>query len=117
MNTEDKCLFCDIANKIISAEIIYETKNVIAFHDINPEAPLHCLIIPKMHIATINELDTKNSFVVAHLYEAAAEIAGKYNVAKEGYRVVMNCNKDAGQTVFHLHLHLLAGRQLSWPPG
>ena len=117
MSNSEDCLFCDIANKTIPVNIIHETKNVIAFHDINPVAPLHCLIIPKMHIATINELNAKNSFVVAYLYEAAAEIASKLNVAQEGYRVVMNCNKNAGQTVFHLHLHLLAGRKLSWPPG
>ena len=103
MSNSEDCLFCDIANKTIPVNIIHETKNVIAFHDINPVAPLHCLIIPKMHIATINELNAKNSFVVAYLYEAAAEIAGKLNVAQEGYRVVMNCNKTVSYT--HLRAH------------
>jgi len=117
MDPKYDCLFCDIASKKIPADIIHECEDLIVFHDINPEAPLHCLIIPRMHIATINDLNAENSSIIASMYEAAAEVAKKFNVAEKGYRVVMNCNKGAGQSVFHIHLHLLAGRQLSWPPG
>ena len=115
-NTSE-CLFCGIACKEISADIIYETDEVIAFNDIDPKAPVHCLIIPKKHISTINDIGKSNSAVVGLLYEAAAIIPKMLNIADYGYRVVMNCNSDAGQTVFHIHLHLLAGRELTWPPG
>ncbi len=112
-----ECLFCGIASKDIPADIIYETDEVIVFNDIDPKAPIHCLIIPKKHISTINDIGKYNSAVVGLLYEAAAIISKKLNVADDGYRVVMNCNRNAGQTVFHIHLHLLAGRELTWPPG
>ena len=115
-NTSE-CLFCGIACKETSADIIYETDEVIAFNDIDPKAPVHCLIIPKKHISTINDIGKSNSAVVGLLYEAAAIISKMLNIADYGYRVVMNCNSDAGQTVFHIHLHLLAGRELTWPPG
>ncbi len=111
------CLFCKIINKKIPANIVFENKDVLAFNDVNPQAPFHVLIIPKKHIATINNLDESNSDVIAKMYLAAKDIAKQNNFAEEGYRVVMNCNKIAGQTVFHIHLHLLAKRILTWPPG
>jgi len=111
------CLFCRIVEKKVPADIVYESDDVIAFKDIEPKAPIHCLIIPKKHISTINDIDGSNSNIIGLMYEAVAQLAGSFNVDKEGYRVVMNCNSNGGQTVFHIHLHFLAGRQLSWPPG
>lgn len=111
------CLFCKIVEKKIPADIVYESEDVIAFKDIEPKAPIHCLIIPKKHISTINDIDGSNSNIIGLMYEAAAQLARTLNVDKDGYRVVMNCNSNGGQTVYHIHLHFLAGRQLSWPPG
>ena len=116
MNSAD-CLFCKIVAGDIPAEIIYESESAIAFRDINPKAPTHVLIIPRQHIATINDLDEGNESTVGHLYMAAKAIAAAEGLADDGYRVVMNCNEAAGQTVFHIHLHLLGGRTLGWPPG
>ena len=111
------CLFCKIVEKKIPADIVYESEDIIAFKDIEPKAPIHCLIIPKKHISTINDIDGSNSNIIGLMYEAAAQLARTLNVEKDGYRVVMNCNSNGGQTVYHIHLHFLAGRQLSWPPG
>jgi histidine triad (HIT) family protein len=111
------CLFCKIVAGDIRAEIIYESESAIAFRDINPQAPTHVLIIPRQHIATINDLDEDDGPTVGHLFKAAKEIAAAEGFADDGYRVVMNCNEAAGQTVFHIHLHLLGGRLLTWPPG
>ena len=111
------CLFCKIIDREIPSECVYEDDDVFAFKDLNAQAPLHILIIPKMHIATINDLDTNTATSIGKLYLAAKKIAAKEGYADKGYRVVMNCGEDAGQSVFHLHLHLLAGRPLSWPPG
>ena len=111
------CLFCKIADKEIDSDIVYEDDHVIAFNDINPQAPHHILIIPRKHIATINDIDDAESDLVGKLFLAARNLAGQLSIAENGYRVVMNCNRDAGQTVFHLHLHFLAGRPLHWPPG
>ena len=111
------CLFCKIVEKKIPADIVYESEDVIVFKDIEPKAPIHCLIIPKKHISTINDIDGSNSNIIGLMYEAAAQLARTLNVDKDGYRVVMNCNSNGGQTVYHIHLHFLAGRQLSWPPG
>lgn len=111
------CLFCHIVAGEIPAKIAYKDDDVLAFHDINPQAPLHVLIIPRKHIATINDLATDDAELVGRLYLAAKKIAAEAGYAEEGYRVVMNCGADAGQTVFHIHLHLLAGRHLTWPPG
>ena len=111
------CLFCKIVEKKIPADIVYESEDVIAFKDIEPKAPIHCLIIPKKHISTINDIDGSNSNIIGLMYEAAAQLARTLNVDKDGYRVVMNCNSNGGQTVYHIHLHFLAGRRLSWPPG
>ena len=110
-------LFLKIINREIPADIIYETDDVLAFRDINPQAPLHALIIPKQHIATINDLESEHSELIGKLFLAAKEIAESEGVAENGYRVVMNCNQDGGQAVYHIHLHILGGRQMGWPPG
>ena len=111
------CLFCQIIDKKIPATIVYEDDNVLALDDIDPQAPCHKLIIPKKHIATINDIDHGNAELVSQLLLAAKEIAADLGHADNGYRIVMNCNADGGQMVFHIHLHLLAGRALTWPPG
>jgi len=111
------CLFCKIGAGEIPADVIHETDAVRAFRDINPQAPTHALIIPKRHIASINELQGDDADIVGKLFLAAKDIAREEGFAEPGYRVVMNCNAAAGQTVFHIHLHLLGGRDLHWPPG
>jgi len=117
MNDPD-CLFCKIIAGDIGADIVYETDQVLAFRDINPQAPTHVLIIPRRHVATINDIaEEQAEDEIGRLYAAAAHIAKDAGIADDGYRVVMNCNEAAGQTVFHLHLHLLGGRNMAWPPG
>jgi histidine triad (HIT) family protein len=111
------CLFCKITDKALSAEIIYEDERTLAFWDINPAAPVHILVIPKKHIATINDLEDSDAGLVADMYMTAKRIARQEGLSENGYRLVMNCNADAGQTVFHIHLHLLGGRPMQWPPG
>lgn len=111
------CLFCKILNGDIPADIVYESDTAIAFRDINPQAPMHVLIIPREHISTINDIEPEKQQLVGSLFSAAKEIAVNEGVQEDGYRVVMNCNEGAGQTVFHIHLHLLGGRHMNWPPG
>jgi len=111
------CLFCKIGAREIPADVIHETDDLLAFRDINPQAPTHALIIPKRHVASINELRAEDAEIVGKLFLAAKEIARDEGFSEPGYRVVMNCNAAAGQTVFHIHLHLLGGRDLRWPPG
>ncbi len=111
------CLFCKILRREIPANIIYEDDSVIAFDDVNPQAPHHKLIIPRKHIATLNDMSHEDRVLTGHLFYTAQLLAKQLGVADVGYRVVMNCNKGAGQAVYHIHLHLLAGRNLSWPPG
>lgn len=111
------CLFCKILNGDIPADIVYESDTAIAFRDINPQAPTHVLIIPREHISTINDIEPEKQQLVGSLFSAAKEIAVNEGVQEDGYRVVMNCNEGAGQTVFHIHLHLLGGRHMNWPPG
>jgi histidine triad (HIT) family protein len=111
------CLFCKIRDGLIPAKIVYRDEQCLGFEDIKPQAPTHVLFIPLRHIATINDLTGEDRETVGHLYLAAAKLARDRGHADAGYRVVMNCNRDAGQTVFHIHLHLLAGRPLEWPPG
>ncbi len=111
------CLFCKIIAGDIPADIVHETDETLAFRDITPQAPTHVLIIPRRHIARINDIETGDRETVGSLFTAAREIAAAEGLAEDGYRVVMNCNEAAGQTVFHLHLHLVGGRQLTWPPG
>ena len=115
--TESDCLFCKIVAGEINADVVFETDHAIAFRDINPQAPTHVLIIPRRHISTINDLAETDADIVGQLYLAARDIAVQEGIADAGYRTVINCNADAGQTVFHIHLHLLGGRILSWPPG
>ena len=110
-------LFLKIIAREIPADIVYENDDVLAFRDLNPQAPLHVLIIPKVHIRTINDMRAEDAEVFGKLFLAAREIAAEHGVAEDGYRVVMNCNSAAGQTVFHVHLHLLGGRGFNWPPG
>lgn len=110
------CIFCKIARGEAPADIVYEDEEVVAFRDLNPQAPQHLLIIPRKHIATANDIAPEDAPVTGRLFVAAGIIAGRLGVAEEGYRLVMNCNRRAGQTVFHIHLHLLAGRDMQWPP-
>ena len=109
-------LFLKIINREVPADIVHETEDVLAFRDINPQAPTHILIIPKMHIRTIDDIKPEQAELVGKLFLAASEIAATEGLS-EGYRVVMNCKEGAGQTVFHIHLHLLGGRGMGWPPG
>lgn len=111
------CLFCKIVNHEINADIIYEDDEVIAFHDINPQAPIHILVIPKKHIATINDLEEEDIPLAGKIIYTAKKIAHKLGIAEDGYRILFNCNKQGGQHVFHIHLHILGGRQMLWPPG
>lgn len=113
----DNCLFCKISAKKIPAKIIYEDTEVVAFDDINPQAPVHVLIIPKKHISTSLDITEEDNALIGHLFHAATRIAKEKGITERGFRLVMNTNADAGQTVFHLHLHLLGGRQMHWPPG
>lgn len=109
-------IFTKIIQREIPADIVFETDHVLAFKDINPQAPFHILIIPKQAIATANDITPENSHLVGKLYEAAAQIARTEGYAEDGYRLVMNCNDYGGQTVYHIHLHMLAGRRMGWPP-
>ncbi|MBH0058744.1 histidine triad nucleotide-binding protein [Pseudoalteromonas sp. SWXJZ94C] len=109
-------IFTKIINREIPASIVYEDDDTLAFRDINPQAPFHVLIIPKKAIATINDINEGNAHLVGNLYVAAAKIAKQNNFADDGYRVVMNCNEHGGQTVYHIHLHMLAGKEMGWPP-
>ena len=111
------CIFCKIASGEIGSTKAYEDDKVLAFHDISPAAPTHILIIPKCHISSANDITGDNSHIVAHIYEAAAKLARDLGLAEGGYRIVNNCGADGGQTVNHLHFHLLGGRSLQWPPG
>ena len=111
------CLFCKIINGDIPSDKVYEDNDVLGFNDINPHAPHHVLFIPKKHISTVNDLVASDAELVGKLYLAAKQHAADLGVAEDGYRLVVNTNGHAGQTVFHIHLHLLAGRLFSWPPG
>ena len=106
------CLFCKIINGEIPSKKVYEDDSVYAFYDIAPMAPVHVLIVPKQHIASVNEVTAENSAVISHIYEVAAKLAKELGIADEGYRIVTNCGANAGQTVFHLHFHLLGGTKL-----
>lgn len=111
------CLFCKIVSGKTDTEIVYEDEKVVAFEDINPKAPVHLLIVPKKHIPTLNNLEMKDKDLIGHIYQVASALAEKKGIAQDGYRIVSNCNENGGQTVFHVHFHLLGGRQLQWPPG
>jgi histidine triad (HIT) family protein len=113
----DECLFCRVVSGDIPATIVYQDHHVVAFEDISPQAPFHVLIIPRRHISTLNDLGDEDEVLVGGLIRRAAKIAADHGHAQDGYRTVFNCNRGAGQTVFHIHLHLLAGRNMTWPPG
>jgi len=114
---DSDCLFCKISNGDVAADIVLENREVIAFRDINPQAPTHVLIVPRQHIATINDVRDQDDGITGKLFLAARDVAKAEGFAESGYRVVMNCNAAAGQTVFHIHLHVLGGRDFGWPPG
>ena len=111
------CLFCRIVAGEIPASIVYQDDRVVAFKDINPQAPGHVLVIPRRHIPTLNDLSADDDGIVGELVRRGAAIAREMGFDERGYRTVFNCNADAGQTVFHIHLHVLGGRRLAWPPG
>jgi histidine triad (HIT) family protein len=113
----DTCIFCRIAAKKIPAAIIYEDNHLLAFHDIDPQAPVHVLIIPKEHISTLNHLEPAHRELMGNLILSAQKIASQLGIHEKGYRLIMNCNHQGGQSVYHIHLHLLGGRQMHWPPG
>ena len=111
----DDCLFCRIVRKEIPANVVYEDDDYLAFRDINPQAPVHVLVVPRAHVPSLNETD--DAGLIGGLSLVAARLAKREGIAESGYRAVMNTNREAGQTVFHVHLHLLGGRALGWPPG
>lgn len=113
----DDCLFCQIANKTIPSSIVYEDDQIVAFNDINPQAPTHILLIPKEHFASLNEVPDEKKALLGQLLLKARQIAEDQGMAQSGYRIVLNTQRDSGQEVFHIHLHLLGGRRMSWPPG
>lgn len=111
------CIFCKIINGEIPSKKIYEDEKVIAFHDISPEAPVHFLVIPKEHIKSANELNNENSNIIAHIFIVINKLVRELNISETGYRIVNNCGKNGGQTVNHIHFHVLGQRDLKWPPG
>ena len=111
------CLFCKMVSGEIQPDVVHETDEVLAFRDINPQAPTHILIIPKRHISTINDIGPGDAGLIGGIFLAAREIAVQEGIAESGYRTLFNCNKDGGQDVYHIHLHLLGGRRMGWPPG
>lgn len=111
------CIFCKIASGKIPTEFVYENEQLVAFKDLHPKAPHHILIIPRKHIATLDDAADEDTNLLGDLLQTAKKIAQQLNIAKEGYRTLMNCNKAGGQEVFHIHLHLIGGRTMHWPPG
>ena len=111
------CLFCKIILKEIPSDVVYENDHILAFRDINPQAPTHILIIPKEHISTLNKLEKNHQVLAGEILLASALLAEREGIAESGYRTVFNCNKNGGQAVYHIHLHLLGGRKMTWPPG
>lgn len=114
---DQNCIFCRIAAGEIDADVVYRTDRVVAFRDTNPQAPTHVLVVPRKHIATINDVEEQDAEDMGRLYLAARQIAKDEGIEQSGYRTVMNCMKGAGQSVFHVHLHVLGGRSFHWPPG
>lgn len=111
------CIFCKIVNNEIPSKKVYEDDKVLAFYDISPEAPVHIVVIPKEHIQSANELDENNVEIVSHIFMVIKKLAKELGIAEKGYRVVNNCGEDGGQSVHHLHFHVLGGRSFKWPPG
>jgi len=117
VNDMSDCIFCRIAAGEIPAKIVWQDDEILAFHDVDPRAPVHVLIIPRKHIASVNELDDADAPTVGRMYTRARDLARELGVAETGYRLVMNTGPEAGQSVWHIHLHLLGGRRMTWPPG
>lgn len=117
MGVSVNCLFCRIINKEFPSKMVYEDERVYAFEDISPQAPVHILIVPKKHITTILDASPEDNELIGHMFQVASMIAKGKGIAERGFRLVMNCNHESGQTVFHIHLHFLGGRQMHWPPG
>jgi len=113
----EDCIFCRIINKEIPASMVFEDEKMIAFNDINPQAPIHILLIPREHFSSLNEIPEEKKNILSHLLLKARQIAQEKGIAEKGYRIVLNTAKDSGQEVFHIHLHLLGGRRMHWPPG
>ncbi|MCX7805940.1 MAG: histidine triad nucleotide-binding protein [Planctomycetota bacterium] len=113
----EDCIFCRIGKREIESMVVYEDREVIAFRDINPQAPVHILVIPKKHVAGVNDLGTEDQTLAGRLILVAQKVARQEGIARNGYRLVINSGEDAGQAVHHLHLHLLGGRKMKWPPG
>ena len=113
----EDCIFCKIVNKKIPTETVLEDEQVLAFRDINPQAPVHILIIPKEHFSSLNEIPENKKGLLSHILLQARQIAIKMGIADNGYRIVLNTARDSGQEVFHIHFHLLGGRRMTWPPG
>ncbi|MEJ2106467.1 MAG: histidine triad nucleotide-binding protein [Acidiferrobacteraceae bacterium] len=111
------CLFCKMAQGEIKPDVLYEDDHVLAFRDINPQAPVHFLVIPKEHITTLNDVTPQQAELIGRMYLAAQKVATDEGIADSGYRSLINCNADAGQSVWHVHLHVLGGRTMAWPPG
>ncbi|MCM8766022.1 MAG: histidine triad nucleotide-binding protein [Candidatus Omnitrophica bacterium] len=111
------CIFCKIVNKEIPSRIVYSDEQIFGLRDFHPQAPIHIIIIPKKHIEKISDISEEDTELIGKLVWVAQKLAKEKNISDSGYRLVFNCNKDAGQAVFHLHLHLLGGRKFSWPPG
>ena len=113
----DDCIFCKIVAGDIPADIVYQDEHVLAFRDLNPQAPTHALVIPRRHISTLNDLVDDDAELIGRMHLAARTVTEQDGIAVSGYRTVFNCNEGAGQTVFHIHLHVLGGRRMTWPPG
>lgn len=113
----DRCVFCRIVAGKEPARIVYEDDRIMAFEDIAPQAPVHTLVVPKKHVATLAELRGEDVSLIGDMVVAASRIAAEKGIAAQGFRLVANCNRDGGQTVYHLHLHILGGRRMRWPPG
>jgi histidine triad (HIT) family protein len=113
----EDCIFCQIINKKLPAKIVFEDDKILAFKDINPQAPTHILLIPKEHYASLNELPEESRDIIGHIFIKARDLAEKKGIKARGYRIVLNTEKESGQDVFHIHFHLLGGRQMTWPPG
>ncbi len=112
-----ECVFCNIISKKMPAEFVYEDERIVAFRDINPQAPVHVLIVPRKHIETTNDVGEADKDLIGDMILVAKKVAEQEGVAESGYRLVMNCNENSGQEIYHIHLHLLGGRRMTWPPG
>jgi histidine triad (HIT) family protein len=113
----EDCLFCKISAGEMDTDFVYQDEKLVVFEDINAQAPVHLLIVPKKHISDLNKLQPEDNDLIGHVYQVAKKIAAEHNIAESGYRLVSNCGEQGGQTVYHIHFHLLGGRNLQWPPG